>query len=189
MIGLLLWLAAAAAQPSFDCARARGAIEPAICASEELAALDREEARLYRLALAGAPTRQQSLVARQRRFLDERDECGGSYEPLGECVRNAYLGDIADLRRLSAAGRDRDGPSSGPLHFRCDGDYPDIYVTLFALSPRQAYVSVPSVNEGQPMVAGNAGALYVGRYATGWTYDPAARRVRIDARICLEATP
>jgi uncharacterized protein len=177
-IGLLLGLAAAAAaQPSFDCARARGAIEPAICASEELAALDREEARLYRLALAGAPTRQQPLVARQRRFLDDREECGGSYEPREQCIRDAYLGDIADLRRLSAAGGDQAGLSSGPLHFRCDGDYPEAYVTLFELSPRQAYVSVPSVEEGQPLLASASGS-YVGRYATGWTYD---------ARVCTEA--
>ena len=186
MIGLLMGLTAAAAQPSFDCARARSGVEQAICASEELSALDREEAMLYRLAQGAAPTRQQELLDRQREFLGDRNECAGSYEPLADCIRNAYLGDIADLRRLSAAARGQGGLSSGPLHFRCDGDFPDVYLTLFELSPRQAYLSVPSVNEGQPLAAG-ANGLFAGRYATGWTYDPAARRVRIDARICMPA--
>src|SRR3954468_8330596 len=105
MIALLLGLAAAT-QPSFDCTRAHGAIEQAVCASEELAALDREEARLYRLGLGGSSTPQQNLLERQRQFLSDRNGCAGSSEPLAACIRDAYLGDVADLRRLSAAGRD-----------------------------------------------------------------------------------
>lgn len=188
MMSLLLGLAAATAQPSFDCTRARRAAEQVICASGELAALDREEARLYRLAQGGSATRQQAVLDRQRQFLSDRNECAGSAEPLDACVRDAYLGDIADLRRLSAAGRDQGGLSSGPFRFRCDADYPDVYVTLFELTPAQAYVTIPDVNEGQPLVVGaGGGTLYVGRYATDWIFDPRASQVRVGARVCTRA--
>jgi len=189
MISILLSLALAASQPSFDCARARGAVERSICASDELAALDREEARLYRLALAASPIRQQMFVDRQRRFLGDRNECAASYAPLDACIRNAYLGDIADIRRLSAAAAgDHGGISSGPFRFDCDADYPDVYLTLFDLTPPQGYVAIPEVNEGQPLaVAPGAGQPYVGRYATDWIFDPGASQVRVGARICTRA--
>jgi hypothetical protein len=189
MISALLSLALAAAQPSFDCARARTAVERTICASEMLAALDREEARLYEIALTASPDRRQSLIERQRRFVRDRNECASSYAPLDECIRDAYLGDVADIRRLSgAAAIDQCGLSSGPFHFDCDADYPDVYITLFELIPAQGYASVPEVNEGQPLVAGQgADQLYVGRYATDWIYDPRTSQVRIGARICTRA--
>jgi uncharacterized protein YecT (DUF1311 family) len=75
IMGVALLLLAAAAAPSFDCARARGAVEQAICASAALAELDREEARLYRLARAVPQARREALRDRQRAFLAERDSC------------------------------------------------------------------------------------------------------------------
>jgi uncharacterized protein len=183
MMTIFLGLAAAALQPSFDCAGARSPVEHALCASEELAALDREEARLYRLALAAAPVRRQSLIDRQRLFLRDRNDCLESLAPLRACLRDAYLGDIADLRRLTPGAPD--GLSSAPIHFHCDADYPDLYLTLFALAPPQAYVTIPDVNEGQPLaLAPGAAPLYVGRYATDWVYDPRTAQVRVGARIC-----
>jgi hypothetical protein len=182
-------LAAAAMQPSFDCARARTQIEHAICADDELGALDREEARLYRLALAGAPARRQALVERQRQFLHDRDDCPASAAPLDECLRDAYLGDVADLRRLSAGAGDRGGISSGPLHFRCDGGFSDVYITLFDLPSLQAYLSIPAQNEGQPLLMAEDGEpRYVGRYATDMIYELRASRVRVGARICTPAS-
>src|SRR5437870_5090367 len=87
MIVLLLGFAAAAAQPSFDCARAHRAPERAICANEELAALDREEARLYRLALDASPIRQQALVDRQRRRRAPPRFTSAATPPTGSSIR------------------------------------------------------------------------------------------------------
>src|SRR4051812_43754298 len=112
MILTFLSLAAAAMQPSFDCTRARTQIEHALCANEELGALDREEARLYRVALAAVPARRQQVLAGQREFLQDRDGYCMDSPIMNECLRDAYLEGIANLRRQSAAGQDRGGLSS-----------------------------------------------------------------------------
>ncbi|THD37196.1 MAG: hypothetical protein E7773_03930 [Sphingomonas sp.] len=184
MIGLLAM--AAASGPSFDCARARTKIERAICADAELALLDREEARLYRLALAGPAQDRNGLIARQRQFLRDRDQCveEETTDTVPQCVRDAYLGDIADLRRLAGFGGDAGGISSGPIQFTCDGGFPDAFVTTFKLTPAQAYISMPSTHEGQPLVATPGSARLTGRYDTGMTYD-GGDRLQIDARICV----
>lgn len=182
----LLAMAAAASGPSFDCARARTKIEHVICASDELGALDREEARLYRLALAGPAQERGGLVARQRQFLRDRDQCveEETTDTVPQCVRDAYLGDIADLRRLAGLSGDTGGISSGPIQFTCDGGFPDAFVTVFKLTPVQAYISMPSTHEGQPLVAAPGAARLTGRYDTGMTYD-GGDRLQIDARICV----
>ena len=187
MILALLQLAAAPGPgPSFDCARARSAVERSLCANAELAALDREEARLYRLALRGAPAaRRAHLVARQREFLAGRNRCGEDLEPFDQCIRNAYLEDIAEMRRIAGIS-DKGGLSSGPVRYRCDSNYPDAWVTRFALDPEQAWVALPARQEGQPLVAraGDGGRL-TGRYDTGQVLDADGRRLRLSARICV----
>jgi uncharacterized protein len=187
MLFALLQLAAATA-PSFDCARARNDIEHAICASDELAALDREEGRLYRIALRVPEAQRPALVARQRAFLRDRDSCPESAAPLAECIRDAYLWDIGDLRRMAALQDDNEGLSSGPVRYACDGGFPDAYVTRFATSPAQAHVTVVALNEGQPLVADPAepGRL-AGRYATDYVLEAGGARLRIGARICAPA--
>lgn len=175
----------AAAGPSFDCARARTDVERAICADAELAALDREEARIYGIARVVPQADRTALLKRQRDFLEGRNACPQSAAPLDECIRDAYLGDIGDLRRMAELGDDNEGISSGPNRFRCDGGYPDLYVTLFRTSPAQAYLSVPALNEGQPLLADPADPRhYVGRYATDMIYEAEGPRVRTGARIC-----
>jgi len=178
-------LSGAFMQPSFDCARARTGIEHAICSNEELQALDREEARLYRLAAAPAAQHQQALN-RQREFLEGRDSYCMDSPTMNDCLRDAYLEGIADLRRTSAAGQDRGGISSGPIRFHCDGGFSDVYVTRFELPALQAYLSIPAQNEGQPLLmAEEGGARYVGRYAEDMIYEPGPPRVRVGARICV----
>lgn len=187
---MILWLLqlAAAATPSFDCRRARTDIEQAICASSELAALDREEARLYRLALAGPPAQRRRVVARQREFLSDRDSCRESGATLSDCLRDTYQGDIAELRRLYGLSGDAAGLSSGPVHFRCDGGYPDAFVTRFRTTPAQAYVTIPRLNEGQPLIAASVrGGSLVGRYDTGQILEASGTRLRLNARICTPA--
>ncbi len=183
-----LQLAAATAAPSFDCAKARSEVEHAICASAAVAELDREEARLYRIARGVPNARRGELVARQREFLEERDGCTESAAPLDECLRNAYLGDIAVLRRVSGLADDNEGLSFGPNRFACDSGYPDVYVTVFLTEPEQGWIDIPSLNEGQPLVADPAKPqVLVGRYATDMVYDIDRATVRIGQRICTSA--
>lgn len=80
------------ARPSFDCARATTDAERMICASPELARLDRRMARIYRYGqreqlLSG------QIVAEQRIWLQLREIC-----PNEECLRAAYEERIATLR-------------------------------------------------------------------------------------------
>jgi uncharacterized protein len=188
MILTLAALAAATMQPSFDCARARTQIEHAMCSNDELGALDREEARLYRVALAATPARRQQILAGQREFLEDRDSYCMDSPTMNDCLRDAYLEGIANLRRQSAAGQDRGGLSSGPLRFHCDGGFSDVYVTLFDLPARQAYLSIPAQNEGQPLSVSEDGeGRYIGRYANDMIYEPRGPRVRVGARICTPA--
>ena len=185
----ILAAAAATTAPSFDCARASGEVEQAICASPALAELDREEARLYRLARAVPQARREALRGRQREFLAARDSCPESAAPLAECLRDAYLGDIAELRRVSGLADDNEGLSFGPQRFVCDGGYPDVYVTVFLTEPEQGWLAVPSQNEGQPLVAADPARpdLLVGRYATDMTYDNDKAVVTVGRRICTPA--
>jgi uncharacterized protein YecT (DUF1311 family) len=174
-----------AAGPSFDCARARTVIERTICATPELAALDREEARIYGIARLVPQADRAALLERQRDFLEARNACPQSAAPLDECIRDSYLGDIGELRRVSELQDDNEGISSGPNRFRCDGGYPDVYVTLFRTSPAQAYLSVPALDEGQPLLADPGDPRhYAGRYASDMIYEAEGPRVRIGARIC-----
>ncbi len=83
--------------PSFDCAKASGAAEDAICEDAELARLDRQLAVRYAAALAavrgldaGAAEAEAELKAFQRGWIGGRDECWKS-DDLNACVADAYL--------------------------------------------------------------------------------------------------
>lgn len=191
MIGWTLLMAATASGPSFDCALARTSIEHAICASEELSAFDREEARVYQIVRTKTPENlRQRIVDRQRQFLRDRNRCveEQSTDTVPDCIRDAYLGDISDLRRNPALRGDIDGLSVGPTRFKCDDGFPDAYVTVFRFTPTQANVSVPSQDEAQSLVATpNDPQRLIGRGDRDWLFDIRTSRLRIDARICTPA--
>lgn len=108
-------LAVAGERPSYDCARASGRVEAAICADPGLAQLDRELARVYQLARQADGA---ALVAAQRRWLSERDGCA-SAAGLHLCLRDSYADRIADLRQGLAG--EAAGMSLGPFTYRCAG--------------------------------------------------------------------
>lgn len=113
-----------AADPSFDCTKAESDAENAVCASEALAELDVETARLYQLAVAGVSgARLDELKAMQRGWIKGRDECWKSSLDLSTCVANEYAFRIMDLRTGYANARsdDASGISLGPKVLDCDG--------------------------------------------------------------------
>lgn len=85
-----------AAGPSFSCTGRLTPTEGAICADDQLGALDRRYNDLYdrALAAAGNPERERAIA---RAFLDERNSCGGD----SDCIRQVYV------RRLTAMQQGR----------------------------------------------------------------------------------
>ena len=94
-----LWASPALAQtglPAAQCSRATTPTEGAICANQELRALDAELAEAYHHALAATKkdsNERQMLIAEQRRWLAMRDACKADVG----CLAAAYRERLAQL--------------------------------------------------------------------------------------------
>ncbi|HUG45580.1 MAG TPA: hypothetical protein VMK31_03590 [Sphingomicrobium sp.] len=87
-----------AANPSFDCDKARTRGEIAVCNDPGLAGLDRQMAAQYNSALRQANRQQRSLLQRTRnRFIAFRDRCGTS-----QCIAEAYRGRMREISDIMA---------------------------------------------------------------------------------------
>ena len=95
---LFLLLAANLGAASFDCRRARGAVENLVCSDPNLSRLDDVLSRLYRSALNASSQEKAKLVSSQREWLAQRDLCAGRNEHLRtECVESAYRNRLKTL--------------------------------------------------------------------------------------------
>lgn len=95
----LLGTAAAAAGPSFDCTRASGPAESAICASPELSYVDRVLAESFARAIAAlGGDGQARLRASQHDWLSLRNRCGADTE----CLKSAMVARVNALRAGTA---------------------------------------------------------------------------------------
>lgn len=130
----LLFPATAIAQdgPAFDCAKASSSAEEAICANEELAALDRRINARFAAALAvaegldaGADEAVSLLRAEQRGWIGGRDECWKS-DDLTACVRDAYL-----MREGALVAQWMLEDPVGTDFWTCDGNPANEVVTMF----------------------------------------------------------
>jgi uncharacterized protein len=84
---------------SFDCGKADTATEIAICGDSSLGRLDEQIAELYAgLRSASVSSERSKLLKAQRRFLQNRNSCGG----IASCLRNRYESRIADLCNLAS---------------------------------------------------------------------------------------
>ncbi|HYD05813.1 MAG TPA: DUF3298 domain-containing protein [Reyranella sp.] len=98
----LLWPGIAAAQPSFDCAKASTPVERVICGSTKLAAADRELATVYG-DLAGklSGTAKDHLLQDQIGWLRNRTKaCTGETEAITRCLGYRYGQRIATLKAV-----------------------------------------------------------------------------------------
>lgn len=135
---------------SFDCDRARGQAQELICADPNLAAMDREAARLGASDAAGQAT-----------WSQERDACGKADE-LRLCVMaNAALR-IHQLR--SASPGDAAGISVGPVSFSCKGLDKPLAVTFINSDPGAVAVESNGQTVALDHVEAASGARYVGRW-------------------------
>jgi uncharacterized protein len=97
-LACLLALPAWAANPSFKCSRASHEAEGMICKDAELAALDRELADLYAVAMKHTPASEQNtLKAEQRGWVKGRNDCWKSSDQRG-CIKDAYEDRIRELK-------------------------------------------------------------------------------------------
>lgn len=139
---------------SFNCDAARGQAQELVCADANLAAMDREAARL------GA-----SDAAGQAVWASERDACGKADE-LRLCVMaNAALR-IHHLRSVSPgdAPSDSGAISVGPVGFRCKGLDAPLAVTFINSDPGAVAVESNGQTVALDHVEAASGARYVGRW-------------------------
>lgn len=148
---------------SFDCDRARGQAQELICADANLAAMDREVARLAVLAAEPAAAADYAL---------QRDNCGKADE-LRQCVMAASALKIHTLRQGSEVARSKDaeGISIGPIRYRCKAGAAPFAATFINSDPGAVAIDV----DGQAIALDHdiaaSGARYEGRWdGRQWTF-------------------
>lgn len=104
---------AIAAQPSFDCAKARSWSEIEVCRDDALAGLDATLASLYRTQKARLDQRRHNaLIIDQRQWLAERDNC--RFTPSGSrCLTEIYKRRIAELSSSPGLDAGSNSPTAG----------------------------------------------------------------------------
>lgn len=92
-------------RPSFDCTRAGTPTESAICASPELAQLDRQMAEAYSTARADA-SNPSAVVNAQRNWISRRNACGGNAVCLAQTMQQRIqaLDGSTDIASFSDTG-------------------------------------------------------------------------------------
>ena len=143
-----------AIEASFDCARANGQAQELVCADVNLAAMDREIARLAGLAAEPA-----ALADWAR----ERDDCWKSDE-LRHCVMAGAMLRVHDLRRGLQAAGERDGLSAGPVTYSCKGLGGPLLATFVNSDPGAVALEWGGEAIAIDHVAAASGARYEGRW-------------------------
>ncbi|WP_213953759.1 MliC family protein [Variovorax sp. dw_954] len=178
-IVLLASAQAFAASPSFSCAKPDGAAEEAICKDDALAALDRENARVYGLVRGASGlsyVKKNALIATQRGWIKGRNDCWKS-EDAKACIRDQYVIRIAELRAGYAAARTKGGVGIGPVAIKCPGTVA-MNATFVNVDPPLAYLAGGDNSLVMTIAQSGSGARYTGKYpqgeATFWQKGPEA---------------
>jgi uncharacterized protein len=155
---------AQAVTPSFDCAKAEKNWEKLVCADNELAAIDRETARLYQLAsdaLNATPGFEQ-LLDSQSKWRGQLATCFDR-----ECVSEMLVRRVHQLRRdfNDTHAQDTNGISMGPVLARCEGFPQPIAMTFVNSDPGFVYLEWMGGVVVIPHVPSGSGALYEGNFA------------------------
>jgi len=145
LLPALSWAAAAAAQPSFDCAKATTAAEKAICASPALAAADAAMGKAYQaLDKSIKPDQQKGLRTDQNGWVTSRD--GGCKDLEGDALTQCLL-TATEARQRFLAGIGDNGPAGAPplLPVFFDESKRDVYDITVAY-PAFAAPAAPKFN-------------------------------------------
>ncbi len=155
-----------AGKPSFDCEKAQGEVEQAICADSTLAALDVQMSEVWGqvMALVKDSDKRTMIEGEQQSWTRDRDACLKESE-MRPCIALKYRTRIAELQ-----ARWQLLPAKGPLVFACDGNPANqVVAEFFETDPPAARLE----RAGQIVVVFRApaasGAKYEGRHVTFWT--------------------
>ncbi|HEF4759879.1 TPA: MliC family protein [Pseudomonas putida] len=157
---------AASFKTSFDCTTATATIEKLICRDAQLAQMDRELQRLYRLALTdehSVPLPDKVMIDQQF-WLDARNQCASAQDPRA-CTIGRYAERAFQLRQGSAIVRTRDPDrlTEGPLAFRCNGLNGLLAATFFTTRPGVVYLKWANGSITLMQVSSEMGAQYTGK--------------------------
>ncbi|CAI8902573.1 MliC domain-containing protein [Pseudomonas sp. IT-P176] len=155
---------------SFECAQASLMVEKLICRDPQLARMDLELYRLYRLALTDERSvpRPDKVMTDQRYWTLDRNQCASTAEPKA-CIRQAYAERAHQLRQGSAIVRTKD-PSrltDGPLAFHCNGLDALVAATYFKAGPDVLYLRWATTSITLSQVPSDSGERYSGQDARG----------------------
>jgi uncharacterized protein len=157
---------AASFKTSFDCAMARASIEKLICRDSQLAQMDIELTRLYRLALTDEHSvpRPDKVMIDQQFWIDARNQCASEREAKA-CTIQSYAERAHQLRQGSAIVRtkDPDRLTEGPLAFRCTGLNVPIAATFFITQPGVVYLKWANASITLNQVPSDSGTQYTGK--------------------------
>lgn len=161
---------AASFKTSFDCATARASVEKLICRDSQLAQMDIELTRLYRLALTDERSvpRPDKVLIDQQFWIDSRNQCASTPEPKA-CTIRSYAERAHQLRQGSAIVRtkDPDTLTEGPLAFRCTGFNALIAATFFNTQPGVVYLKWANTSITLSQVPSDSGTQYTGKDSQG----------------------
>jgi uncharacterized protein len=151
---------------SFDCSSAKASVEKLICRDPQLAQMDIELTRLYRLALTDERSvpRPDKIMIDQQFWIDARNQCASQPDPKA-CTVRQYAERAHQLRQGSAIVRtkDPDRLTEGPLSFRCAGFNPLIAATFFITQPGVVYLKWTNTSITLGQVPSDSGIRYVGK--------------------------
>ena len=155
---------------SFDCAKTTASIEKLICRDSQLAQMDLEMTRLYRLALTdehSVPPPDKVMIDQQF-WLDERNQCASQADPKA-CTIRSYAERAYQLRKGSAIVRTRDPDrlTEGPMAFRCPGMSAPLSVTFYTTQPGVVYLKWANSSVTLNQVPNDSASRYTGKDSLG----------------------
>jgi len=157
--------------PSFQCARADGAVEKLVCQDKQLSEMDRETARLFKLALdslSGNENRRNELVATERGWIKGRNDCSKDAN-VRPCVVASYAARIHELRQDYPSARTGGGISLGPFATRCTGISATISAVFINTVPSVVSLSWPNNALVLTQTLSGSGARYAAAGPNGET--------------------
>jgi uncharacterized protein len=155
---------------SFDCADTKASVEKLICRDPQLAQMDIELMRLYRLALTdehSVPPANKVMIDQQF-WIEARNQCGSGPESKA-CVIRSYAERAYQLRQGSAIVRtkDPDRLTEGPQAFRCTGLSDLMTATFFNTQPGVVYLKLANSSITLSQVQSDFETRYTGKNYPG----------------------
>lgn len=164
---------AASFATSYDCTKATATVEKLICRDAQLAQMDVELMRLYRLALTDEHSvpRPDKVLIDQQFWVDARNQCASRPDPRA-CTISSYAQRAHQLRQGSAIVRTKDPYrlTEGPLAFRCNGLNALVSATFFTTQPGVVYLAWANSSITLNQVPSDVGTQYIGKDLQG-TYS------------------